>query len=59
MPVSRTEILMTWFSFVSLAISVRTSTSPPAVDPGVNFIALERRLSTTCLRRSPSPRTVE
>ena len=103
MPVSRTEILMTWWVCVSLTISVRTSTSPilpPAVNPGVNFMAFakqgpaetaqmlntsqgrievktrgcikrvegrfeqfvtgptESRLSTTCLRRSPSPRTL-
>ena len=32
MPVSRTEILTTWCSDVSLSISVRTSTSLPALN---------------------------
>ena len=58
LPVSRTEILLTWLPDVSLSIWVRTSTSPPSVDPGVNLTALDSRLSITCLRRSPSPRTV-
>ena len=39
MPVSRTEILITWLHAVALTTSVRTSTSPPVTDPGVNLIA--------------------